>query len=223
MYGNIQSRNGANAECRAEHKLDLLVGTQMLAKGHDFPDVTLVGVIAADAGLAFPDFRSAERTFQLLTQVAGRAGRGASPGRVVIQSHHPENYALQCAQKQDYQGFYNHEIEFRKLMGYPPFRSLIQILISDPDLEKALRTAEKVADALRQHAATIERHFRPHVLGPAAAPLEKLRGQYRIQILIKLHPETGGISVLQNCFEDLQRRKISSAKVHVDVDPLSLL
>jgi primosomal protein N' (replication factor Y) len=207
----------------AEHKLDLLVGTQMLAKGHDFPDVTLVGVIAADSGLAFPDFRSAERTFQLLTQVAGRAGRGASPGRVVIQSYHPENYALQCARKQDYGEFYNQEIEFRKLMGYPPFRSLIQILITDPDREKALRTAEKIAEAFRQHAAPIEGHFRPHVLGPAAAPLEKLRGQYRIQILIKLHPGAGGISILQNCFEDLERRKISSAKVHVDVDPLSLL
>ena len=207
----------------AAHKLDLLVGTQMLAKGHDFPDVTLVGVIAADSGLAFPDFRSAERTFQLLTQVAGRAGRGTSPGRVVIQSYHPENYALQFAQKQDYQGFYNQEIEFRKLMGYPPFRSLIQILIADPDRDKALRTGDKISDALKQHAAKIEGHLRPHILGPATAPLEKLRGQYRIQILIKLHPGAGGIAILQNCFEELERRKISSAKVHVDVDPLSLL
>jgi primosomal protein N' (replication factor Y) len=207
----------------AEHKLDLLVGTQMLAKGHDFPDVTLVGVIAADSGLAFPDFRSAERTFQLLTQVAGRAGRGVSPGRVVIQSYHPENYAVQFAQEQNYQGFYEQEIEFRKLMGYPPFRRLIQILISDPDRDKALRTAEKIAGALRQCAAKTEGHWKPHILGPAAAPLGKLRGQYRIQILIKLHPGAGGISILQDCFEDLERKKISSAKVHVDVDPLSLL
>ncbi|MGD0100757.1 MAG: primosomal protein N' [Acidobacteriota bacterium] len=207
----------------AEHKLDLLVGTQMLAKGHDFPDVTLVGVIAADSGLAFPDFRSAERTFQLLTQVAGRAGRGVSPGRVVIQSYHPENYAVQFAQEQNYQGFYEQEIEFRKLMGYPPFRRLIQILISDPDRDKALRTAEKIAGALRQCAAKTEGHWKPHILGPAAAPLGKLRGQYRIQILIKLHPGAGGISILHDCFEDLERKKISSAKVHVDVDPLSLL
>jgi primosomal protein N' (replication factor Y) len=207
----------------AERKLDLLVGTQMLAKGHDFPDVTLVGVVAADSGLAFPDFRSAERTFQLLTQVAGRAGRGASPGRVVIQSYYPENYALQFSQQQDYQGFYEREIEFRKLMGYPPFRGLIQILVSDPQRTKALLTAEKIAEVLRAHAAKLEGHTRPHILGPAAAPIEKLRGNFRLQVLVKMPPGAGGISVLQECFEDLERRKISSAKVHVDVDPLSLL
>jgi primosomal protein N' (replication factor Y) (superfamily II helicase) len=207
----------------AEHKLDLLVGTQMLAKGHDFPNVTLVGVVAADSGLSFPDFRSAERTFQLLTQVAGRAGRGTSPGRVVIQSYYPDNYALQYAQRQDYQGFYNREIEFRKLMGYPPFRGLIQILVADPDHAKASGTAERIAGALKLHAAKIEGQFRPHVLGPAAAPLEKLRGSYRMQVLVKLPPGSGGISILQDCFEDFDRRKVSAAKIHVDVDPLSLL
>jgi primosomal protein N' (replication factor Y) (superfamily II helicase) len=207
----------------AAHKLDLLVGTQMLAKGHDFPDVTLVGVIAADSGLSFPDFRSAERTFQLLTQVAGRAGRGTSPGRVVIQSYHPDNYALQYAQRQDYQGFYAKEIDFRRLMGYPPFRSLIQILVVDPEHAKASHAAENIAAALRQHAAKIEGPSRPHILGPAAAPLEKLRGNYRMQVLIKLQPDTGGSSILQECFDALERQKISSAKVHVDVDPLSLL
>jgi primosomal protein N' (replication factor Y) (superfamily II helicase) len=207
----------------ADHKLDLLVGTQMLAKGHDFPDVTLVGVVAADAGLSFPDFRAAERTFQLLIQVAGRAGRGSSPGRVVIQSYHPDNYALRFAQKQDYQAFYDHEIDFRRLMGYPPFRSLIQILVTGPDRAKAAHTAEKIAGTLKLHAARVDGPLRPHVLGPAAAPLEKLRGNYRMQVLVKLHPGPGGISVLHDCFEELERRKISSAKVHVDVDPLSLL
>ena len=207
----------------AERKLDLLVGTQILAKGHDFPDVTLVGVVAADSGLAFPDFRSAERTFQLLTQVAGRAGRGTTPGRVLIQSYHPENYALQFAQEQNYRGFYDREIEFRKLMGYPPFRSLIQILISDPDRDKAARTADQIAAVLKQHASRIEGRLRPHVLGPASAPLEKLRGNYRIQVLVKLQPGSGGVSILQKCFEELGKRKLSSAKVHVDVDPLSLL
>ena len=207
----------------AEHKLDLLVGTQMLAKGHDFPDVTLVGVIAADSGLSFPDFRSAERTFQLLTQVAGRAGRGASPGRVVIQSYHPENYALQFAQMQDYQGFFEREIEFRRLMGYPPFRSLIQILVSDADQSKSAQTAGKIAAMLKQHSSKIEGPSRPRVLGPAAAPLEKLRGNYRMQVLVKLPPGTGGVLILQDCFEQLEREKASSTSVHVDVDPLSLL
>ena len=127
----------------AERELDILVGTQILAKGHDFPDVTMVGVLAADAGLSFPDFRSAERTFQLLTQVAGRAGRGNAPGRVVIQSFYPDNYAMHFAQKQDYRGFFEKEIEYRKLMGYPPFRSLIQIVVSDPDDSKAMRECGK--------------------------------------------------------------------------------
>jgi primosomal protein N' (replication factor Y) len=206
----------------AERQLDILVGTQILAKGHDFPDVTMVGVVAADAGLAFPDFRSAERTFQLLTQVAGRAGRGDAPGRVVIQSFYPDNYALHFAQKQDYQGFHEKEIEFRKLMGYPPFRRLIQIVISDPDAARASRNADKIAGALKAQFDKMESGSRPHILGPAAAPLEKLRGNYRMQILIKIRLGIEATTVLQDCFANLDSQKISS-KVHVDVDPLSLL
>ncbi len=207
----------------AERELDILVGTQMLAKGHDFPDVTMVGVVAADSGLSFPDFRAAERTFQLLIQVAGRAGRGAAPGSVVIQSFYPDHYALQFAQKQDYEGFYRKEIDFRKMMGYPPFRSLIQILISDPDQAKAAGSAEKIAEALKARVRSIADAARPVVLGPASAPLEKLRGSYRMQILIKSKPDFSAIPVLQDCFAELGRRKISAAKVHIDVDPLSLL
>lgn len=206
----------------AERELDILVGTQILAKGHDFPDVTTVGVIAADAGLSFPDFRSAERTFQLLTQVAGRAGRGNTPGRVVIQSFYPDNYALHFAQKQDYGGFFEKEIEYRKLMGYPPFRSLIQIVVSDADDDRALRNAEKIAGALKTYFEKIETKAKPHILGPAAAPLEKLRGSYRMQILIKVSSGEDIMPALQECFADLGHQKIKS-KVHVDVDPLSLL
>jgi primosomal protein N' (replication factor Y) (superfamily II helicase) len=207
----------------AERRLDILVGTQILAKGHDFPDVTMVGVIAADAGLSFPDFRSAERTFQLLIQVAGRAGRGTIPGRVVIQSYYPDNYALKYAQKQDYQGFYGQEIDFRRMMGYPPFRNLTQILISDPDASKAARAADRIAETLKQHISKMGTDLRPHVLGPAAAPLEKLRGHHRVQILVKTHAGSNSIPMLQDCFDDLARHKFSSAKIHVDVDPLSLL
>ena len=206
----------------AEHRIDVLVGTQMLAKGHDFPNVTLVGVVAADAGLSFPDFRSAERTFQLLIQVAGRAGRGTAPGRVVIQSYHPENYALQFAQNQDYRGFYEREIEFRKLMGYPPFSGLVQILITDPDFVKACDTSEKIAQHIKKHIARLDARTRPHVLGPAAAPIEKIRGNHRMQILLKCRPESGAAALLRECFEDLEQKKFSS-KIHVDVDPLSLL
>ncbi len=207
----------------AERKLDILVGTQMLAKGHDFPDVTLVGVVAADAGLSFPDFRSAERTFQLLTQVAGRAGRGSAPGRVVLQSFHPDHYALRFAREQDYRGFYEREIEFRRLMGYPPFLKLVQILVSDADAAKASRTADWIATALRERARVMQEPARPRVLGPAPAPLEKLRGKYRIQILVKWPAGSDHAPLLEDCFADLARHRVSTAGVHVDVDPLSLL
>ncbi len=207
----------------AERELDVLVGTQMLAKGHDFPYVTMVGVIAADAGLSFPDFRAAERAFQLLIQVAGRAGRGCAPGHVVIQSYYPDHYALQFAQKQDYEGFYRREIDFRKMMGYPPFRNLVQILIADPDQLKAARAAEKIAGALKLRINRTAAGAGPVVLGPASAPLEKLRGNYRMQILVKCPPGYSVIPALQDCFADLNRQKISAARIHVDVDPLSLL
>lgn len=207
----------------AERRLDVLVGTQMLAKGHDFPDVTLVGVVAADAGLQFPDFRSAERTFQLLTQVAGRAGRGDTPGRVIIQSYYPDHYALQFARAQDYAGFYGREIEFRRLMGYPPFRDLVQILVSDPDYDRAMRAAETLAASLKRHASTVPGEDRPRVLGPAMAPMEKLRGKYRVQILLKSGPGAGGARVLGGCLEEAASGKARAEKVHVDIDPLSLL
>jgi primosomal protein N' (replication factor Y) len=207
----------------AERKLDLLVGTQMLAKGHDFPDVTLVGVVSADSGLSFPDFRSAERTFQLLIQVAGRAGRGSVPGRVVLQSFYPDHYALKFSQGQDYEGFYQKEIEFRRLMGYPPFRNLVQILIEDKDYARAGRTADRIADFLKKRVRVKTTGSRPVILGPASAPLEKLRGNYRMQILVKSPPGTDTSSLLQDCFAHLSQHKISTSNVHVDIDPLSLL
>ncbi len=207
----------------AARKLDILVGTQMLAKGHDFPDVTLVGVVSADAGLAFPDFRSAERTFQLLTQVAGRSGRGTVPGRVVVQSYYPDHYALQYARRQDYVGFYRKEIEFRRLMGYPPFRNLVQILIEDPDPGKAARTAERIADVFKKRVRAGSTGARTVILGPASAPIEKLRGNYRMQILIKSPPGFDAAPLLEDCFSQINEHKISTSKIRVDVDPLSLL
>jgi primosomal protein N' (replication factor Y) len=203
--------------------LDLLVGTQMLAKGHDFPNVTLVGVVGADVGLSFPDFRAAERTFQLLTQVAGRAGRGEVPGRVVIQTFYPNHYALLHARKQDYGGFYSREIEFRKLLGYPPFTRLIQILVSEKSPEKGARIAEKVASAIRLQRKKPEFRSDIQVLGPAPAPLEKLRGLYRFQILIKGTHGIGASAILREVFEQLGRHRVPIRNVHVDVDPLSML
>jgi primosomal protein N' (replication factor Y) len=207
----------------ADGKLDLLVGTQILAKGHDFPNVTLVGVVAADAGLSFPDFRSAERTFQLLTQVAGRAGRGEVPGKVVIQSFYPDHYALQYLRRQDYPGFFQRELEYRRLLSYPPFSGLIQILVSESGQSKAFQIGGKIADALKARASRSLSGGRFAVLGPASAPLEKLRGKYRVQVLIKADSIPSALPVLHTAFQNLAARKLAMKNVRVDVDPLSLL
>ena len=207
----------------SKREVDVLVGTQMLAKGHDFPAVTLVGVVSADAGLNFPDFRSAERTFQLLTQVAGRAGRGTSPGRVILQSWYPDHYALQFSCAQDYAGFYEREIEFRKLMGYPPFQNLTQVLVSDADEGTAARAAGAIAAALKQRASSEPGERKPRVLGPAAAPIEKLRGLHRIQILLKTDPGIRVAPILEDCFAVLEKQRVVAGRIHIDIDPLSLL
>src|SRR5918911_2712994 len=159
----------------------MLVGTQMIAKGHDFPNVTLVGVVSVDAGLGMPDFRAAERTFQLLTQVAGRAGRGERAGRVLIQTFHPHHYALRHACAQDYAGFYAEEIGYRKNLSYPPFVALASLLVRCADWTRAQATAAELRRALDE--ANTARRLR--ILGPAPAPLARLRGEHRVQILLK--------------------------------------
>ena len=155
------------------HQIDVLVGTQILAKGHDFPNVTLVGVVSVDAGLALPDFRSAERTFQLLTQVAGRAGRGDRPGKVLIQTYHPNHYALEHASAQDYEGFYEEEIRYRQNHSYPPFVALASVLVHGPDLGKVRNDALEIRKQL--DLANNDRSAR--ILGPAPAPLSRLKGK----------------------------------------------
>jgi primosomal protein N' (replication factor Y) len=163
-------------------EIDVLVGTQMIAKGHDFPRVTLVGVVDADVGLGIPDFRSAERTFQLLTQVAGRAGRGAAAGEVILQSHMPDHYALGHACAQDYDAFFEREMEFRRTMGYPPVAALVNVIVRSRDAAKGSEEADAIARALRATAAG-----RYRVLGPAHAPLARLRNEHRFQVLLKGH------------------------------------
>ncbi len=207
----------------SQGKLDLLVGTQMLAKGHDFPNVTLVGVLNADAGLAFPDFRSAERTFQLLAQVGGRAGRGHRPGAVVIQSFHPNHYALRFAKSEDYQGFFEHELEYRRLMQFPPFRKLVQILISDSDERRGNRIGQKIAQQMKTQRMNLEGAGELKILGPATAPLERIRGKYRFQILIKVPPRVDAAPLLHGLLDDLLQQKVPLKGVQILVDPLSLL
>ena len=159
-------------------RLDVLIGTQLVAKGHDFPGVRLVGVVLADIGLHLPDFRAAERTFQLLTQVAGRAGRDRAPGRVIVQTFSPDHYAIRPVREHDYEGFYAEELGHRAALGYPPFGHLVRALVSGPDED---RTRE-AADALAAAAAPPEG---VELLGPAPAPLARLRGRHRIQLLAK--------------------------------------
>jgi primosomal protein N' (replication factor Y) len=199
------------------HEYDILVGTQMIAKGHDIPNVTLVGVVSADVGLGMPDFRAAERTFQLLTQAAGRAGRGERPGSVLIQTINPEHYAIRFAAAQDYRGFYEKELEFRRLMRYPPFSALANILVRSESQEDSLRKATELGQRLNPAPPELK------VLGPAEAAVPRLKREYRYQTLIK----AASRKVLRETLAGLRgyalERKWSPTALVIDVDPVSLL
>ncbi len=199
--------------------IDLMVGTQMIAKGHDFHNVTLVCVISVDAGLAMPDFRSAERTFQLLTQVSGRAGRGEKAGRVIIQSYHPEHYALQFAREQNYEKFYQHEIHYRSEMHYPPFVALINALVKHSDFAKAASMASDLAKLIRD--ADAEKVLR--VLGPAPAPIARLKGEHRLQVLIKTRYRRQARESLDAAMASLKESGHDLKMVTIEVDPVSLM
>src|SRR5258707_7767324 len=200
-------------------ELDLLVGTQMLAKGHDFPNVTLVGVVSVDAGLALPDFRAAERAFQLITQVAGRAGRGDLPGRVLIQTYHPHHYALRHAQAQDYRGFYDEEIRHRRNNAYPPFVALSLLLSRHKDPARALGTAQQLRDALNE----ANRDHSCRILGPAPAPISRLRGEHRVQLLIKSRSRKQMRAVIDSALQSLQKAGNDLRSVTVEIDPVSMM
>lgn len=203
----------------SEHKIDMLIGTQMLAKGHDFPNVTLVGVVSVDTGLALPDFRSAERTFQILTQVAGRAGRGDRPGRVIIQTFHPSHYALLHAKEQSYEAFYDEEIEFRRKLNYPPFTSMASILVKHSDLRHSAETAGKLRAALA--ASDPEGHC--PVLGPAPAALPRLKGEHRLQLIVRSANRSRLRNTIGTALELAEQRGCDMRTVFVEVDPVNLL
>ena len=198
--------------------LDILVGTQMLAKGHDFQRVTLVGVISADSSLSLPDFRAAERTFQLLTQVAGRAGRGDLPGRVLIQTFYPEHYAIQDAVRQDYAAFFEREMHFRRMMQYPPFASLANVIVRDTSLEKAIRWSRQLSEYFSPYDAKGVR-----ILGPATAPLARLKKEHRFQFLLKSPKRSVLTKILSGAMAYCDAKEIPQTAVLVDMDPLSLL
>jgi primosomal protein N' (replication factor Y) len=194
--------------------IDVLVGTQMIAKGHDFPRVTLVGVVSADVGLGLADFRASERTFQLLTQVAGRAGRGEQAGEAIVQTLYPDHYSIQLACRQDFPAFYEREMLFRRAMRYPPLLSLVNAVVRSRTFAGAMDDAAGIVEQVRRSDNGLR------ILGPAPAPLGKLRGEYRAQLLIKGTSRKKIREALQSALAarpELQRRVV------VDVDPLSVL
>jgi primosomal protein N' (replication factor Y) len=186
----------------------------MIAKGHDFPKVTLVGVIDADVGLGLPDFRSAERTFALLTQVAGRAGRADLPGEVLLQTHNPKHYAIEFAQDQDYDAFFDREMEFRRTMGYPPHDAMVNILFRGPSEEEVAKNARNIARRLKSKLSA-------GVLGPSPSPLAKVRDEFRYQVVVR-----GKRSAIREAAHEALVAEFGGMRfpgVAVDVDPLSLM
>jgi primosomal protein N' (replication factor Y) len=199
-------------------EINLLVGTQMIAKGHDVHGVTLVGVVGADYALGFPDFRAAERTFQLLTQVAGRAGRGEMPGKVVLQTYHPDHYAVQFAQQHNYLGFYEKEVRFRKWMHYPPFSALSNVLVRSDKLEQTLRWTGQLGKWFES-----TRNEGVRVLGPSVAPIMRLKRDYRYHFILKAASREKLNSTLRRMLIFADGEKIPRTNLIVDVDALSLL
>jgi primosomal protein N' (replication factor Y) len=200
----------------AAGEIDVLVGTQMIAKGHDFPGVTLVGVISADIGLGLADFRSAERTFQLLTQVAGRAGRGEQTGEAFVQTLYPGHYSIQLACRQDYRGFFEKELVFRRGMRYPPTVALVNAVVRGRTFDEAMRTAADIVRRLEPLAGRAS--FL--TLGPAPAPLGRLRGEHRVQFFLK---GTRRAEMRRALKEVLAATPELRRRVTIDVDPLSVL
>ncbi len=212
----------ATVEAWRQGELDVLVGTQMVAKGHDAPGVTLIGVVLADASLHFPDFRSAERTFQLLAQVAGRAGRGTKPGRVLIQTRQPDHPSLVAATRHDFVAFARAELRSRAALGYPPFGRLVRIVV-EGGFDEAQRCASSIAERLTAAAARLPAE-RAQILGPAPAPLERLRGRHRVQLLVKAADHRAIAQVLDGAALDrASPQRHATLRVVVDVDPVSML
>ncbi|GAW30112.1 primosomal protein N' [Carboxydocella sp. ULO1] len=221
MDVDTTSRRGAHEtiiQNMLEEKIQVLIGTQMIAKGLDFPKVTLVGVISADTSLNVPDFRSGERTFQLLTQVGGRAGRDVLPGRVIIQTYSPEHYSILRAVEHDYPGFYREELELREMLGNPPFSYLVRLLLSGPREEEVIRGSQLICDWLQPGLQADQ-----SLLGPAPAPLSRLRGQYRWHLAIK-GPELEGLRSLgREVLQKWSKQRSGEVRLVLDIEPVSLL
>jgi len=221
MDRDTTSRKGSHGAILDQFRrgdADILVGTQMIAKGLDFPNVTLVGVISADTSLNLPDFRASERTFQIVSQVSGRSGRGTEPGEVVIQTFDPENYAIQCAVNHDYTGFYEQELEMRRELGYPPFSTLVSVLSRDADERAAKAKLQSFTAAVKSAPMSDRRGV--ELIGPHPAVLAKLRGEYRWHLVLRSQDRDTVLNLVRMVLDadaDLRRNVI------VDVDPASML
>lgn len=207
-----------------QRNIDILVGTQMVAKGHDYPHITLVGIICADLSLNLPDFRAGERTFQLLAQVAGRAGRGKQPGRVILQTLNPDHFSIQCARNQDADAFYRQEIQFRKGLQYPPFTRLIQVRVQSADKSQAGEAAHELGRRAQSIKSGNPQYAGVFILGPIEAPLARIANQYRWQLLLKsahtgpLHRFAGELA-----FDNGAAAGKRGVSISLDVDPLFLM
>ncbi len=208
-----------------------MIGTQLVTKGHDFPEVTLVGVILSDLSLNIPDFRASERTFQLLTQVAGRAGRGHKPGKVLIQTHNPRHHSLLCAKEHDTTKFRELELERRQNLRMPPFHSLSLIVCSSPREERAESIARELAEKIQKifsqtspvsHAESNSKAETIEVIGPIEAPMKKLRNRFRWQLLLKAENVRPILHLLKLVFESVPSTRRDEL-IQIDVDPHNLL
>jgi primosomal protein N' (replication factor Y) len=197
--------------------IDILVGTQMIAKGHDIPNVTLVGVVLADIGLSIPDYRAAERSFQLLTQAAGRAGRGDTPGHVFIQTLNPDHYAIRFAADQDYEGFFRKEMEFRKYLRYPPFAACANIVVRAEKQEEALRLSAELGFLLNPAPPGVR------IMGPAEAPVLRIRNEFRYQIFLKAAKRTILRETIKKVRAFAEKEKWRSTALVIDIDPIQLM
>ncbi|WP_022667022.1 replication restart helicase PriA [Desulfospira joergensenii] len=203
--------------------VDIIVGTQMLAKGHDFPSITLVGVVCADLSLNLPDFRAGERTFQLLAQVAGRAGRGREPGKVIMQTYTPDHFIIEASKRQDFVEFFNNEAPFRKALEYPPFSRMIQLKISGKDPKKVQAHARTVAGVLNRLLQSGSKENEIRIMGPIEAAIPRISDRYRWQILVKGGSATRINHLVRQMKEDPGIKPVKDVRINVDVDPYSLM
>ena len=230
MDSDSTTKKGSYEEILEDMKnkeIDILIGTQMISKGLDFEDVLLVGVIAADTALNLPDYRAPEKTFQLITQVSGRSGRGKEKGKVVLQTYNPDHYSIVHAKDQDYIGFFNSEIVLRKEFLYPPFINLINILIYGKNKFNVGKLSKEIYNIIGREVYNLyTNNYKNHIIGPNPAPIEKIKDNYRYQILLKVSDES--INAFKNlikrvCIYNEYKLNIKDIKISVDINPVNIL